>query len=205
MFSLDDRFAAKAILGCADGPASFPVEARLRNWNVVSCDPIYAYAPCEIRQRIAETYATVMQQIQQNADDFLWTHFSSPDHLGRVRMAAMNLFLEDFAAMGNGSQYVAAELPQLPFVERQFDVALVSHFLFLYSSLLNLEFHAASICELLRVAKEVRIFPVTSLDGSVSPHLEPLLNDLRFDGELIRVEYEFARNANEMLLVRERL
>ena len=45
------------------------------------------------------------------------------------------------------------------FADREFDLALCSHLLFLYSEQLTADFHLASIRELCRVAGEVRVFP----------------------------------------------
>ena len=71
-------------------------------------------------------------------------------------------------------RYVTASLPGLPFKDGQFDLALVSHLLFLYSEQLDFDFHLAAIKELLRVANEVRIFPLLTLEGKLSPHVEPI-------------------------------
>ena len=59
--------------------------------------------------------------------------------------------------------------------------------------------------ELLRVADEVRVFPLLAMDGMPSPHLEPLLAELRRMGHhvaLRRVDYEVMRGGDRMLLVR---
>ena len=58
---------------------------------------------------------------------------------------------------------MTASLPKLPFEDGQFDIAVCSHLLFLYSNQLSLDFHLASIEELLRVAAEVQGFPYSEL------------------------------------------
>ena len=110
------------------------------------------------------------------------TDFHDPDDLGRARLAAMNRFLEDFEKGKADGRYVTASLPRLPFEDGQFDLALCSHLLFLYSDQLGLDFHRASIEELLRVASEVRVFPLLSLDRRPSPHVEPLVTYLAEKG-----------------------
>ena len=99
-------------------------------------------------------------------------------------------------------RYVAAALPGLPFVEGEFDLALVSHLLFLYSEHLNLDFHRAAVAELLRVAREVRIFPLLTLERKPSPHVEPICKHVARLGRRRDIEvvpYEFQRGGNRML------
>jgi hypothetical protein len=74
--------------------------------------------------------------------------------------------------------------------------------LFLYSAQLSREFHLAAIQELLRVACEVRIFPLLALDCRPSPHLAPVLAWAASHGvraEVRRVPYEFQVGGNQML------
>src|SRR5436305_12436179 len=94
----------------------------------------------------------------------------------------MRLFLADFAQGRNDGRYITATLPTLPFVNDSFDLALVSHLLFLYSEQLDYDFHRNAVLELLRVAKEVRVFPLLTLERKLSPHLEPILADLGRQG-----------------------
>ena len=54
-------------------------------------------------------------------------------------------------------------LPTLPFADRSFDLALSSHFLFLYTEQFDESFHRSSIVEMCRVADEVRVFPLLAL------------------------------------------
>ena len=48
-------------------------------------------------------------------------------------MDALRAFLADFEAGRRSDRYVDAALPVLPFTDDAFDLALSSHFLFLYS------------------------------------------------------------------------
>jgi hypothetical protein len=48
---------------------------------------------------------------------------------------------------------------------------VVSHFLFLYSEQLDLDFPIAAFEELLRVAGEVGVYPLLALDRQWSPHV----------------------------------
>src|SRR4030095_9977570 len=111
----------------------------------------------------------MIDQTRRNAASFVWDSIQSVDELGRVRMAAMQEFLDDFTDGKAEGRYVEAELPALPFADSSFDLAVCSHLLFLYSSQLGEAFHQQAVQELCRVAREVRIFPLLALDGKRSP------------------------------------
>jgi hypothetical protein len=132
---------------------------------VVSCDPIYRLTAGDIQDRIASTSTEILDQTSRNREEFVWDSIRSVDELGRVRMAAMQAFLDDFERGAKEGRYVDAELPTLPFADRSFDLALCSHLLFLYSRQLDGPFHQAAVAELCRVAAEVRIFPLVALGG----------------------------------------
>jgi prolyl-tRNA editing enzyme YbaK/EbsC (Cys-tRNA(Pro) deacylase) len=205
MFGLSETDLGKRILGCGDGPAAFNADLTRRGGRVVSIDPVYAFDAEQIRGRIAETYDTVMTQLRRNRDDFVWGVIPSVEELGTLRMAAMETFLADFAAGKLAGRYLPGELPELPFADGEFDLALSSHFLFLYSDHLSQEFHLQALREMLRVADEVRVFPLVTLANAPSPHLQFVMEQLEslgFSVEVRRVPYEFQRNGNEMLVIR---
>ena len=207
MFALTADDLQSNILGCGDGPAGFNADATRRGARVVSSDPLYRFSTAEIHERISQTYDEIIEQARRNAHDFVWDDIASVDDLGRVRLAAMNVFLEDFERGKAEGRYVDAELPSLPFADGSFDLALCSHFLFLYTAQLGEALHRASIRELCRVAHEVRIFPLVELGGTRSPFVEPIVSALRADAfaaDISVVPYEFRRGANEMLRVRRR-
>ena len=204
MFALSREDVQRRILGCGDGPAAFNAELTRQGGTVVSVDPLYAYGAGQIRDRIAATCPTVMEQARQNRDAYLWDTIPSVEALGRLRMSAMETFLSDYAAGQGAGRYVAGALPSLPFADGSFDLALSSHFLFLYSQQLTLEFHLQALREMLRLAREVRIFPLLTLDGQPSPHVVSLMAALAGEGcrvERRRVPYEFQRGGNEMLVL----
>lgn len=207
MFALSDEDLGKQILGCGDGPAAFNARLSSRGGRVASVDPIYRYTADDIRRRIRETYAEVMAQTRKNAHEFIWTDISSVDELGRIRMSAMEEFLCDFPQGWEQGRYVNGTLPHLPFGDRQFDIAVCSHLLFLYSEQLSEDFHVASILELCRVAAEVRIFPLLELGSKKSRHLNAVARVLPkkgYDVAIVPVDYEFQRGGNRMMIVRGR-
>jgi hypothetical protein len=205
MFQLSGADHARRVLDCGGGPASFAAEWSALGRPVVAADPLYAHPGIAIRSRFAATAASIMGAVRAHPERWVWTFHASPDALLSRRTAALERFLEDLDAGRNCGRYRVASLPQLPFPDRHFDLALVSHLLFLYSDLLDEAFHRASIAELLRVAAEVRIFPLLTLAGTVSPHLKPIVASLRRDGwhcELTHVDYELQPGGHTLLRIR---
>ena len=204
MFALTEADLRRYILGCGDGPAGFNAELTQRDGRIVSVDPIYAFDAPQINKRISETRETVMIQIRKNQKDYIWNAIASVEELERVRMSAMDTFLADYENGKNKGRYIEGELPALPFESGTFDLALSSHFLFLYSAHLSAEFHLQALQEMLRVAREVRIFPLLVLDGAPSPHLNFVTESLSSQGYNIEIKpvlYEFQRGGNEMRIV----
>jgi hypothetical protein len=204
MFDLSETDLRGRILGCGDGPASFNAEltALGKSQRIVSVDPLYQFTGPEIASRVEHTHETIISQVKLNPVRYVWTYFTDPDALGVARLRAMQIFLGDYEAGRAAGRYLVAALPKLPFKDHEFDLCLCSHFLFLYSAQLPLDFHIASMLEMLRVAREVRVFPLLDLDLRRSAHLDPVVAELRsanFDGEIIDVPYKFQKGGGQML------
>ncbi|HSB00049.1 MAG TPA: hypothetical protein VLE49_05325 [Anaerolineales bacterium] len=59
------------------------------------------------------------------------------------------------------------------------------------------------VCEMLRVAREVRIFPLLDMNARESRYLAEVLGTLRnYKPETRQVNYEFQRGGNRMLVLR---
>jgi hypothetical protein len=204
MFRLTDTDLTRSILGCGDGPASFNAELTRRGGRAISADPLYRFSADQIRSRIDETTPIMVEQLSANHDAFLWTHFSSVSDVTNARLRSMQAFLDDYPGPG-GDRYVDGSAPELPFADQQFDLALSSHFLFLYSEQRSREFHVDAMLDLCRVATEVRVFPLLELSGMPSRHLDAVISTLRdrgIDVERTEVPYRFQRGATEMLVAK---
>lgn len=204
MFALTPRDLGGRILDCAAGPASFNAEATAAGRRVVSSDPLYRLSAESIRSRVEETSNTLVAHARAARDRFVWRKIRSPEHLREIRLGAMERFLADFSPGVAEDRYRTDELPHLAFKAGEFDLALCSHFLFLYSDTLSVAFHVAAIQEMCRVATEARVFPLLGAYGAPSPHVEPVTRTLREQGyaaAVRRVPYEFLRGADQMLTV----
>ena len=205
MFALSESDLQRSILDCGGGPASFAAEAHERGPRVVACDPIYRFSARDIERRLQEVLPIMLGGMEADRDRFVWTQAGSPAAVAERRMVAMRRFLEDFDEGRGQGRYIDEGLPALTFPSGAFDLAVSSHFPFLYADQLSLQFHEAAIDEMLRVAREVRIFPLVDLAGRPSAHVEPVIAHLRERGHDVRVtpvDYEFQRGGNAMLVVR---
>ena len=205
MFSLSRNDLGKEIVCVADGPASFNAELQAIGKRVISVDPLYAFSAAEIEQRFYAVVDGIMRQVNETPEDWVWTFHQSPEQLRARRVQALTHFLTDYERGKADGRYVIGELPLLGFHDAQFELALCSHFLFLYSDHFSYEFHRAALFEMLRIAVEVRVFPLLTLGLRPSPYLTPLLEDLTTTGyvhEIRTVSYELQRGGNQMLCIR---
>lgn len=193
MFGLSDADLARNILGVADGPASFNAEMHALGHRVTSVDPIYVFETDAIRRRFDETEPMIRHRVEEHPDHYTWRDIKTGDDLIALRRQALDLFLADLPAGRAQGRYLPAQLPHLPFPDRAFDLCLCSHLLFTYHEHLDLAFHRAALRELLRVSREVRLYPLIGLDGAIAPTLSPLLDE--FGGDLIPTTYEHQRGA----------
>ena len=203
MFQLDDNDMSKKIAGFGDGPASFNYEATQQGYSIISFDPIYQFSKEELQRRFDEVCVTVMQQTKENMDNYVWTNIRNLEELKNLRMSAMKLFLDDYEQGKLDRRYICHELPAtLPFEDNTFDIGLSSHFLLMYT-ILGYDFHIQAISEMLRVCKEVRIFPIVDLDANKSELIENVIEYFKenFVVEIKKTKYEFQKGDNKLLVI----
>lgn len=205
MFNLTKSDLHKRILGVGDGPASFNAEAAKIGVHVTSIDPIYQFSSDEILKRFNEVVDNIIDQVKASPDDWIWSYHKSPEDLRWNRVRAINKFISDYEQGKQEKRYQVGELPKLNFQEKEYDIALCSHFLFLYSDHHDYQFHFDAIKEMLRVSQEVRIFPLLTLMLQRSPYLDRItqeLQELGYTVSIVKVEYELQKGGNEMLWIR---
>jgi SAM-dependent methyltransferase len=206
-FALDDRaLAGKRILDVASGVGSFSAEARSRGNDATAVDPIYSMEATDIAARCAPDLEHILAAVQ-GLSTYVWKNYRDREHLRELREKAYKTFLVDYQKE-KGRHYLAAALPKLPFEDSQFDLCLVSYFLFVYEEHFDYSFHRESILEIMRVTKgEARIYPTVTFEGQQSRYIEqlkedPALSDLEFD--IVETNFEFLLNSNNFLKVSRR-
>ncbi|MBG1259445.1 SAM-dependent methyltransferase [Nostoc commune] len=204
IFNLTNADLNKRIIGIGDGPASFNAEMTCQGKSVVSVDPLYQFSGDEILQRFNEVVDNIINQVKARTNDWVWSYHKSPDDLRHNRVKVIREFLSDYEIGKKSNRYTVGELPKLAFKNQEFDIALCSHFLFLYSDHLDYKFHLYSVGEMLRIAKEVRIFPLITLMWKHSQHLDEIVKYYISRGYKINietVEYELQPGGNQMLKI----
>lgn len=204
MFNLTDVDLKQRILGVGDGPASFNAEATQLGYTVTSIDPIYAFSGTEILNRFNAVVDDIIDQVKASSNDWIWSYHHSPDDLRKNRVKALHIFIKDYDVGKAEERYLIGALPDLTLLNRAYDLVLCSHFLFLYSEQLDYQFHLDSIQEMLRVSREVRLFPLLTLMRERSPYLDPVMRALTDQGYSLAtktVPYELQKGGNEMLVI----
>ena len=146
----------------------------------------------------------MLEQVRKNEQNFVWSKIQSVEDLDQLRTRAMELFTEDFETGLKTKRYVAHSLPdQTQFENQYFDLGLSSHFLIIYSKL-GIDFHIGAISEMIRICREIRIFPLLDLNARRSQVLDPVVDHFskKHHVEIKEVDYEFQRGGNKMLVMR---
>lgn len=202
-FALTDDDLAGAVLDCSAGASGFAAVANARGGRVTAVDPAYAQPAEQLLTMVAASLARGAAIVTGNDDRFTWSWYGSRARRDVLRRDALAAFTADLRE--HPRTYVAAALPSLPFADEVFDLALCSHLLFTWSDVFDEAWHERALTELLRVARELRVFPlVLQATGEPVPFLPGLLERLRDRGhrvDVVPVPYEFQLGADEMLVL----
>lgn len=205
MFELSSLNKTEKILDVASGVSSFCSEARALGYDVTASDRIYCFSSEELEEKCTKDLEVTMEKMIEVKDLFKWKFFKDIEDLRKHRKKAYLEFARDYKEKGSEC-YINTAYPISNFKDKQFDISLVSHFLFLYDEFLDYEFHKQVIKELTRiVSKEIRIFPLVNLKGEKSSFVRKLMSDKEFIANKIEVKnvgYEFLSGADEMLVIK---
>ena len=197
-----DHLVGKRVLDVAGGVSSFCAQANELGIRVTSFDPIYSLPPEKIIERAEPDLESVYRAIG-SVRTYRWGYYKNPECMRQLRKRASSLFIVDYKS--HPERYVAGELPRLSFADREFDLTLVSYFLFAYQERLGYEFHRDSILEIMRVTRsEARIYPTVTFEAQPSEYIPLLRSDpaLRcFAFREIKTDFEFLVNSNSFLRV----
>lgn len=205
MFSLAGVDFEGSVLDCPGGGSSFTARARDLGATVVAADPVYSVPAFDLAELVTREAERGSLHTAAATHRYRWEFFGDIAGHRRIRQESAAVFGRDIVQ--SPECYVSASLPQLPFDDNRFDLVLSSHFLFMYADRLDFDFHLQSMLELTRVCRgEVRVFPLIDQAGR---RLHELLRGIRDElesremvTEVVRVEYEFQRGGNQMLVVR---
>lgn len=208
-FPLDiGALRGRSVLDVAAGPAAFVAQATRLGIHATAVDPLYGCAVETLAAHVRLDYARTLSQMRAKPEMFRLKSFASIEEAERDRRTAAEVFLADYEGGFLDNRYVGAALPRLPFADREFDVVLCAHLLFIYERLFDYAFHLAACRELMRVSGgEVRIHPVCGPDGNPYRDLDRLRRELAESGissEIVEVDYEFFRGSGTTLVLTRR-
>ena len=208
IFDLDEVFqeetplADRHILDIAAGPSSFAAEAAGLGATVTALDPAYVMPTPELSRLSTAQIAAIRQNIEPVRHAYRWDFYHDPDDLRSRREEVLSRFLNDYQKAPMG-RYVAGSLPYLPFKDGSFQLALCSHFLFLFADRLDYRFHLKSMLEMTRVSPGAAlVYPVVNLEGKPYGAMDRLTCELAEKGvtaRLIKTEFEFLKGATQLM------
>ncbi len=203
MFDLSDKQMRSNILeyGCAATAVNSQL-AQSGHHNIISLDPWFGLDCTTLEKKInlnfEQKYIEIIRQ-KNNLDALNTTEL---DTLLNYRRAGIKCFLQDYDRGCAEKRYVECVDIATNFVNNQFNHAVSSHFFFDHSGAIKQA--VERICELVRVANEVRIFPLNDLNGTPSPGLAPVLlglQQLNYGIEIRHVPSQLCAQGNAMLRV----
>jgi hypothetical protein len=178
-FGLDPgSLAGRRVLDCPGGSSSFTAVARSLGAEAYAVDPLYGPPAETLTERCRTAVEETVGQLREKRDLFVWDEYGDPETRGC---------------------YLRAGLPDLPFPDDAFDLVLSANLLFLYDDRLDERFHRTALRELCRVAREVRVFPLASLDRERSSLVEGL-RSVGVTIEFRAVDYEFQPGVSTVLV-----
>lgn len=204
MFDLtEDELSSQMILDAPAGACSFTAKASEKGYDVAATDIAYFHSVDELYEKGKQDIEHAMQAIAKVKEQYVWEYFQSISDLEQHRISALHDTVTHMKILPQF--YTPSILPSLPFEENQFDMILSAHLLFMYDDRLDWDFHENTITEMLRVARrEIRIFPLTNLQGNTSEYVERIVECVHTMGwktEERTVGYEFQKNGNSMLRI----
>ncbi|MDG2201742.1 MAG: hypothetical protein P8K80_11250 [Phycisphaerales bacterium] len=177
MYALEEvDLQGRRILDCPGGPDGLVSEGLSRGLDITAVDPQYSDGPDVLEERgRREIHETVESWI---ADPETTKDLESMKEYERLKIEALESFIKGYRT--SPDRYLTGSLPSLPFEDDAFDLVLSGHLLFLYSlkehgglmsnDSFDLDFHVAATRELVRVSREVRMFPTYAMFGETRRH-----------------------------------
>jgi hypothetical protein len=204
MFDLKQEDLHGNIMEFACGPSLFNLEQRKSNQMVKSCDPLFVLDKDTLYSKSCLMFAEMAEQVASEQDHFDFSRCGGLEAFLSQRKDAMEHFFADYEQGKSEGNYLGLVEHYLPFEDFSFDLALCSHYLFADLDNQTVELHLSIICELARVAREVRVFPLVDTEGKTSELLGPVLLGLQqhnYGVEVREIPFQLYKSGNAMLRV----
>ena len=203
MFDLSEIQMHDSILeyGCGATALNYQAYQSGRN-NIISMDPWFGLDKSMLEKKTHSSFEKKYIEILSQPQSVDAIHGSELDELLQYRRAGVECFLQDYERGRADQRYIECLGTLIPFENNKFTYALSSHFIFDHIGAIKQAIE--HICELARVANEVRIFPLNDLQGSPSPglaHVLLALQQLKYGIEIRHVPSRLCAQGNAMLRV----
>ncbi len=203
MFDLSEEQMNSDILEFGCGPSAVNAIQTKAGHKVISCDPLFTLDKDTLYSKTALIFADMVEQVLLEKEHFDFSREGSFEALIKQRRKGLDTFFADYKKGKKENRYVGLTEYKLPFDDFSFDFALSSHYLFALDDQ-DIDFHINVLCELARVAKEVRVFPLIDRYGESSTMLGPVLLGLQknnYGAEVREVPYHLQASGNAMLRI----
>lgn len=199
MFSLTgDELAAMRIFHCYAGGSVFAAQMQQQPHPVIACDPLYTKPVSEIKAKLEQT----QQALLTHPEKYAITR-EQAEIFVRSHQAKMQLLLADLPKGIQEKRYTGDHFPTLTYEKEAFDLALIAHYLFTDDKL-DTAFQITALQELMRIANEVRVFPLITRSGALAMGVGEVvaaLQNLGFGVEIRSVPFMLQKQGNAMLRV----
>lgn len=202
IFDLNPQDFKRSILDFPGSISCFNAEASGKGANIVSADALYLHGHEQVSDFAKNLYRMNADFLKQNHQKL---KYGEPA-LNQIALDWENnktKFLADYSTGKEAGRYQHVLMPNLPYEDSQFDLALCSDYVF--------NRHVQNDCrpeevilELCRVAREVRVFPLLNDAGDISEWLGPVMLELQKNNygiEIRQVPFEVLKGGNAMLRV----
>ncbi len=203
MFDLKPIDYEKTILDFPGSISSFNAEAYEKGSRIISGDAIYRLDIEDMRAYANNLFDMNAAYLKKHANKILKEGTQALDRIFAMWERNKLHFLQDYATGKRQERYESVLMPELPYANHQFQLALCSDYVFCR--------HAQNDCrpdqvifELCRVSEELRIFPLLTEKGTISEWLGPVMLKLQKNNygiEIREVSFKNLIGANAMLRV----
>lgn len=203
MFALTENELEMNILDCYAGASCFAKEMASQKRNAIACDPLYEKPIDAIKVIIKKAQKTLLAEFKAHPEWFALTQKQAAAFI-KAHEEKVEAFIDDLKQGLAEKRYTPDTFGHLGFKEEQFDLALVSHYLFTYSDAFSVDFHVKAIQELVHIANEVRIFPLVTRESHLSPYVGEVAAVLQAMGlgvEIRGVPFEIQTHGNAMMRI----
>ena len=186
MFDLTESDLSKRILEAPGGVSSFNAQMWMHGHKVVTIGSEYDQPMGGLEDFVTSQLTRLNDQV--NEDEAYFKEVYDVEAMKQRMYLCAHQFLHDYNSGISDKRYLSGSMNQLPFDGNQFDIVLCAHWLFAAHG--DSHFQNQAIKEFMRVATEVRIFP-----------LMMLLQEQGFGVEVREVSFALKPQGNAMLRI----